>query len=103
MSKVTSKLQVTIPKAVAEAHGIGPGSEIRFESAGDAIRVTTVREEGGNDEAAKANLEFRLKLFDEATERQRVRAAAQLDRVCANTERGWTRDDLYHRGDGRPS
>lgn len=103
MSKVTSKLQVTIPKAVAEAHGIKPGTEIQFESAGDSIRVTTVREEAGNDEAAKADLEFRLRLFDEASERQKAREAAQLERLGANTERGWKREDLYQRDDGGPA
>jgi len=103
MSKVTSKLQVTIPKAVAEAHGIKPGTEIQFESAGDSIRVTTVREEAGNYEAAIADLEFRLRLFDEASERQKAREAAQLERLGANTERGWKREDLYQRDDGGPA
>ena len=36
MSRVTSKLQVTIPKAVADRYGIAPGVEIAFEPAGDA-------------------------------------------------------------------
>lgn len=103
MSKVTSKLQVTIPKAVAEAHGIKPGSEIQFESAGDVIRVTTVREEGVKYEPSPHDLAFRLRLFDEATERQKAREAAQLERVGSNTDRGWTREDLYQRGDGRPA
>jgi AbrB family looped-hinge helix DNA binding protein len=31
MSKVTSKLQITIPKALAERYGIHPGDEIDFE------------------------------------------------------------------------
>jgi AbrB family looped-hinge helix DNA binding protein len=101
MSKVTSKLQVTIPKAVAEAHGIKPGSEIQFESAGDSIRVTTVREEGVKYETSPFDLAFRLRLFDEATERQKAREAAQLERVGSNTDRGWTREELYQRGDGR--
>ncbi|MGH7844250.1 MAG: AbrB/MazE/SpoVT family DNA-binding domain-containing protein, partial [Candidatus Binatia bacterium] len=35
MSKVTSKLQVTIPKDIAEAYGIQPGSEIHWVPAGD--------------------------------------------------------------------
>ena len=30
MAKVTSKLQVTIPKAIAEQYGIKPGDEIEF-------------------------------------------------------------------------
>jgi len=101
MSKVTSKLQVTIPKAVAEAHGIKPGSEIQFESAGDSIRVTTVREKGVKYETSPFDLAFRLRLFDEATERQKAREAAQLERIGSNTDRGWTREELYQRGDGR--
>ena len=39
MAKVTSKLQVTVPKAVADRYGIKPGDEIRFEDAGEVIRV----------------------------------------------------------------
>ena len=31
MSKVTSKLQVTLPKAIAQAHGIRPGDEIEWD------------------------------------------------------------------------
>lgn len=41
MSKVTSKLQVTLPKRIAERHGIAPGDEIDFESAGETIRIAT--------------------------------------------------------------
>jgi AbrB family looped-hinge helix DNA binding protein len=39
MSRVTSKLQVTVPKAIAERYGIRPGDEIDWVPAGDAIRV----------------------------------------------------------------
>ena len=39
MAKVTSKLQVTIPKALAERYGIRPGDEIDWEPAGQFIRV----------------------------------------------------------------
>ncbi len=38
MSKVTSKLQVTIPKVIAEQYGIKPGDEIEFVPAGEVIR-----------------------------------------------------------------
>lgn len=34
MAKVTSKLQVTLPKHIAALHGIAPGDDIQFESAG---------------------------------------------------------------------
>ncbi len=37
MAKVTSKLQVTIPKAIAHQYGIAPGDEIEFKAAGDMI------------------------------------------------------------------
>ena len=39
MSKVTSKLQVTIPKALAERYGISPGQDVQWLQAGEAIRV----------------------------------------------------------------
>ena len=38
MAKVTSKLQVTVPKALAERHGIAPGDEIDWQSAGSNHR-----------------------------------------------------------------
>ncbi len=43
MSKVTSKLQVTIPKVIANQYGIKPGDEIEFLPAGESIRVRTSR------------------------------------------------------------
>ncbi|KGN34853.1 AbrB family transcriptional regulator [Knoellia sinensis KCTC 19936] len=36
---VTDKGQVTIPKALRDRLGIGPGSEVDFEQQGDAILV----------------------------------------------------------------
>jgi len=35
VARVTSKLQVTIPKAVADRYAIEPGAEIVFEPAGE--------------------------------------------------------------------
>ena len=92
MSKVTSKYQVTIPRSVARAHGILPGSDIVFESAGEVIRVRTGTEpldEGFERERA-------LRWFDEATRRQAARDPEILKRLkgCAKG-RGWTRDELY--------
>jgi len=43
VARVTSKLQVTIPKAVADRYAIEPGAEIVFEPAGDVIRVVPGR------------------------------------------------------------
>jgi len=97
MSKVTSKLQVTIPKSIADTYGIVPGSEIIFESAGDGIRVQRVREDPVEYECKNAEIEFKLRLFDEATERQKARAELQRDRPDATSGRGWTREELYDR------
>ncbi len=36
---MTSKLQVTLPKALAKRYGIRPGDDIRFEEAGEVMRV----------------------------------------------------------------
>ena len=93
MSKVTSKLQVTVPKAIAKRYGIRPGDEIRFEEAGEVIRVVP-------DEACTQNegldIATRLRLFDAATARQRARESGRPTRR-ADT-RGWTREQLYEHG-----
>jgi AbrB family looped-hinge helix DNA binding protein len=89
MSKVTSKLQVTIPKTIAEQYGIEPGSEVTFEPAGDAIRVRVA----GTAEEPHSDVAWKLRLFDAATRRQRARNARASEQ--ATTDRGWTRDDLY--------
>ena len=94
MSKVTSKLQVTLPKAIADAHGIRPGDEIEWASAGEVIRVQPIKTKrvGGDKKA-------RLRIFDAATERQRQRERGV--RARATADRGWTREELYERGRAR--
>lgn len=92
MARVTSKLQVTIPKAIAQRYGIEPGEEIDFLPAGDAIRVVQRADLARTPDPAR-----RLELFDRATERQRARQAAKKTRA-RTTERGWRREDLYERG-----
>lgn len=87
---MTSKLQVTVPKALAERFRIRPGDEIEWEAAGDAIRVVPRRERPLGDVLA------RLKLFDQATVRQRARE--KLTRAAPARSRGWSREDLYQRG-----
>jgi AbrB family looped-hinge helix DNA binding protein len=92
MAKVTSKLQVTLPKALAERYGIHPGDDIEWVPAGETIRVVPprARRARGLDRAA------RLRLFDAATERQRARQPRRP--VSRRTrERGWRREDLYER------
>lgn len=91
MSKVTSKLQVTVPKAIAEQYGIEPGDEITWVPAGDSIRVLPP-----GHVKPKLDLETRLRLFDEATERQRERERRDPWPVAEpGADRGWTREDAY--------
>jgi len=92
MAKVTSKLQVSIPKRVAEELGIAPGDELEFVVAGGTLRV--VRAGRAVPEATAAE---RLALFDRATSRQRTRQRGSR-RVREPAGRGWTRDALYDRG-----
>jgi AbrB family looped-hinge helix DNA binding protein len=104
MAKVTSKLQVTLPKALAERYGIEPGSEIEWEAAGDTIRV---HPSGARSDADV--VEERLRLFDQARERQRRRERARRRRKPSAKrpaqgrarDRGWKREDLYKRGGSR--
>jgi AbrB family looped-hinge helix DNA binding protein len=94
VAKVTSKLQVTVPKVIADQYGIRPGDEIEWVAAGETIRVIPP----GRRPAA-ADLEFRLRLFDEATARQRKRqAGGGASPSPARRGRGWKREDLYRRG-----
>ncbi len=93
MAKVTSKLQVTVPKALAERYRIAPGDEIEWEAAGDAIRVVPRGARPGR------NLASRLRLFDQTTARQRERDRRVKPARAA--DRGWTREDLYRRGRAR--
>jgi AbrB family looped-hinge helix DNA binding protein len=97
MSKVTSKLQVTLPKALADQFGIKPGDEINWEAAGDQIRVTP---QGKKSLTTVSDLNERLRLFDQATARQRKRAASRASgpSPAAKSGRGWTREELYGRG-----
>jgi bifunctional DNA-binding transcriptional regulator/antitoxin component of YhaV-PrlF toxin-antitoxin module len=89
MSKVTSKLQVTIPKAVAEAYDILPGSELRWVPAGDIIRV----EPPNAATRSKLPLQKRLALFDQMT--KRIDKLPPVKPLAPDEGRGWTREDLY--------
>ncbi len=91
MAKVTSKLQVTIPRRIADRYHIRPGDEIEWLEAGDAIRVLPA----GVPELADVGR--RLELFDAATARQRSRESGRAKAPGAG-ERGWRREDLYARG-----
>lgn len=91
MSKVTSKLQITIPKAIADRYGIVPGDDLEWTAGADCVRLHRT-------EASKqpSDVRGRIALFDAATGRQRMREGAA---PCgAAGERGWTREELYERG-----
>ncbi len=93
MSKVTSKLQITVPKALARRYGIEPGDDIRFEEAGEVIRMVPA---AVGAPSASLDIEARLRLFDAATARQRAREASRLSRRVGM--RGGSREELYRRG-----
>jgi AbrB family looped-hinge helix DNA binding protein len=88
MSRVTSKLQVTIPKAIAEMYRIRPGDEVRWE----------VREPGpmmvpGSRVRSQLTPEERVAQFRRETERvRRLQAGRKWPRA---RDRGWTREELY--------
>jgi AbrB family looped-hinge helix DNA binding protein len=86
VSKVTSKNQVSIPKAIAERHAIRPGTELEFVSMGDAIRVT---KKTGRQQ--RLSTEERLKMFAEIW--QRIRKSGT--KAKRPKDRGWSREDLY--------
>jgi AbrB family looped-hinge helix DNA binding protein len=94
MAKVTSKYQVTVPKVIARLYGIHPGDDIDWVAAGDVIRVIP-----SGKPTAPEDLESRLRLFDQATERHRRRPSGR--KAKGPVERGWTREELYGRGRSR--
>lgn len=96
MARVTSKRQVTIPKAIADRYRIACGDEIAFLPAGDAIRV-----ERTGSERIGLDREQRLQRFDQATERQRERERQNTRRAKTTDDRGWRRDELYERAGAR--
>ena len=95
MSKVTSKLQVTIPKRLADECGIAPGDEIDWVAAGDAIRLVPAGADHGTPDVGE-----RLRIFDAATARQRKREGSRRRRrrPAKRAGRDWTREELYRRG-----
>jgi AbrB family looped-hinge helix DNA binding protein len=104
MAKVTSKLQLTVPKAIADRYGIKPGDELEWVPAGDSIRVELVRDKA--KAVHQLTTEERLAIFDEGTRRLDALQAEELkknqgNRVTRET-RGWTRDDLYNDDRGLP-
>ena len=87
MAKVTSNLQVTVSKALV----VRPGDDVDWTFSGNSLQETPSKEP-----RQVLDRETRLRLFDQATDRQRRR---QRDaRVTpADGNRGWSREDLYDR------
>lgn len=97
MARVTSKLQVSIPKRIADEYGIAPGDEIEFVLSGGSIRVVRAGKRVSTPTTAE-----RLELFDRATARQKARQRANpRSGETAPGGRGWSRDALYDRGRAR--
>ncbi len=97
MAKVTSKLQLTVPKTLAAELGIRPGDDIDWTVSGNGLRVTPAAERPGALDRAS-----RLRLFDLATERHRRRQQQQhVERTVPPRDRGWSREDLYVRDGAR--
>lgn len=51
--QITRKLQVTIPKKIAERQGIRPGDSVVFEEAGDTITLKKVAESRHSSDEVK--------------------------------------------------
>jgi len=104
MAKVTSKLQLTVPKAIADRYGIKPGDELEWIPAGDSIRVQLVR--GKAQAGHRLTVEERLALFDAGTKRLDELQADELKknqgRRVTRENRGWTREELYDNDRGLP-
>ena len=99
MPKVTSKLQLTVPKKIADQYGIRPGDELEWVPAGESIRVELVKPK--IKARNELTTEEKLALFDANTKWIDELQAAQLAEARANgtrvtrENRGWTREELY--------
>ena len=76
MAKATSKLQVTVPKAIAQRYGIQPGDDIRFEESGEVTRVVPADAADALPEAEELMAQFPIIYPDETVLRTALRAAA---------------------------
>lgn len=94
MAKITSKLQLTIPKRIADLYGLAPGDEVELVPAGDVIRLVPAKRRTSE----LLSREERLRLFDAATGRQRDRESRMKIPRRPGDERDWRREDLYTRG-----
>ena len=104
MAKVTSKLQLTVPKAIADRYGIRPGDDLDWIPAGDIIRVIPQNVQMRTQRMR--SVEERVRLFRAMLSRQQRREASPEEIESDSErpwkpheiERGWRREDLYTRG-----
>ena len=95
---MTSKLQVTVPKAIADRFGIRPGDAIEWVVEGQSVRVIH-----GRGRALLSAAE-RLAMFDQATARQQARNRSWRRSPAARRsgpDRGWTRSEISTGGRAR--
>ena len=94
---MTSKLQLTVPKVIAEKYGIRPGDELEWTPAGESIRVRLVR----NKTKTELKPDELLLLFDENTrwldelQAEDLKDSKAKDVRLTRENRGWTREELY--------
>jgi AbrB family looped-hinge helix DNA binding protein len=104
MSKVTSKLQLTVPKKIAAEYGIRPGDELEWIPAGESIRVELVRRKVKAGQELTA--EERVAVFDASMKRADKLQAQELKKNkgmrVTRESRDWTREDLYDPPRGLP-
>ncbi len=103
---MTSKLQLTVPKKIADLYGIRPGDELDWVPAGDSIRVELVRKKARSGEQLSpqervALFNANMKWLDEIQAEQLKEAEANPVRITRET-RGWTREELYNDDHGLP-
>lgn len=107
---MTSKLQLTVPKVIADEYGIKPGDQLDWTAAGDVIRVIPAKSR--RSRVHLRSVKERVELFHQMLERQRQREInpptaeesvdpAERPPLPHEIERGWRREDLYTRGRSR--
>jgi AbrB family looped-hinge helix DNA binding protein len=102
MPKVTSKLQLTVPKKIADQYGIRPGDELEWIPAGESIRVELARRKA--KAGHELTVEENLALFDanmaradrlQAEELKEAKEAKEKGTSTTRENRGWTREEIY--------
>ncbi len=94
MTEVDRHLRTLIPTEIAALYGITPGVQLEWTASGDHIEIVPLS-------SATAGVNDRLELFDASTARQIIRQAGKPSIRSDGASRGWTREDLYSRGEPR--